>query len=173
MYLTKPLGIGALSTAQKKGMLEKEDADIILKSMTTLNKIGEQLATMEGVKAMTDVTGFGLLGHLSEMCEGSGLMAEISYEKVPVIPNLISYINKGCIPGGTKRNWDSYGHKIGQITEEQKYVLADPQTSGGLLLAVEEQAVPAFEAFMASQQMKISAFGILKSPSGSTLIEVV
>lgn len=173
LYLTKPLGIGALSTAQKKGMLEKEDADIILKSMTTLNKIGEQLATMEGVKAMTDVTGFGLLGHLSEMCEGSGLMAEISYEKVPVIPNLISYINKGCIPGGTKRNWDSYGHKIGQITEEQKYVLADPQTSGGLLLAVEEQAVPAFEAFMASQQMKISAFGILKSPSGSTLIEVV
>src|SRR5699024_3547478 len=141
MYLTKPLGVGALSTAQKKDMLAPKDADIILESMTTLNKQGERLGKMQAVKAMTDVTGFGLLGHLTELCESSELAAEIEFDKIPIISSLPDYIEKGCIPGGTNRNWDSYGDKIGPITEEQKYILADPQTSGGLLIAVEEGAV--------------------------------
>lgn len=172
LYLTKPLGIGALSTAQKKGMLDDADATIMLKSMTTLNKVGEKLGSMQGIKAMTDVTGFGLLGHLSEMCEGSDVQAEIDYGKIPIIPSLLSYIQKGCIPGGTQRNWSSYGHKIGNISEEQRWVLSDPQTSGGLLIAVEEHATADFETFMESIQMPISPFGILKEKSGDIWIEV-
>lgn len=162
LYLTKPLGVGALSTAQKKGILKPEDADIILKSMTTLNALGAEFGKMKGVKAMTDVTGFGLLGHLSEMCEGSGVSAEIEFSKVPVIPSLKSYLQQGCFPGGTGRNWASYGHKIGTITEEQKQVLADPQTSGGLLVAVEQDFVSEFEAFMKAQNQPLVSFGILK-----------
>jgi selenide,water dikinase len=107
LYLTKALGVGILSTAQKRGLLKPEDAAIALKSMTTLNKLGELFGQMEGVKAMTDVTGFGLLGHLAEMCQGSGLSAVINYSKVPVIPSLPYYLEQKCFPGGTQRNWTS------------------------------------------------------------------
>jgi selenide,water dikinase len=112
LYLTKALGVGILSTAQKRGVLLPEDAAIALQSMTTLNKPGEMFGKIEGVKAMTDVTGFGLLGHLSEMCEGSGLSAVIEFNKIPVIASLPSYLAQKCFPGGTQRNWNSYGHKI-------------------------------------------------------------
>ena len=137
LYLTKPLGVGILSTAQKKGLLKSEDAAIALQSMVTLNKPGEAFGKIAAVKAMTDVTGFGLLGHLTEMCEGSGLSATIVFEKVPVIQGIQNYLQQGCIPGGTGRNWHSYGQKISALTDEQRYILADPQTSGGLLVAVE------------------------------------
>src|SRR6202012_5678268 len=106
LYLTKPLGVGILSTAQKRGLLAPEDAAVALKSMVTLNKLGHTLGQLETVKAMTDVTGFGLLGHLTEMWEGSGLSAIIEGSKVPVIPTVHGYLEKGCVPGGTVRNWD-------------------------------------------------------------------
>src|SRR4051812_10735730 len=97
---------------------------------------------MKGVTAMTDVTGFGLLGHLVEMAEGSGLSTVINFEKVPVISNDIkSYVDQKSVPGGTNRNWDSYGEKISILTNYQKAILADPQTSGGLLIAVDKNAV--------------------------------
>jgi selenide,water dikinase len=140
LYLTKPLGVGILSTAQKKGVLAPEDATRALTSMVTLNKLGDPLGRISGVTAMTDVTGFGLLGHLAEMCEGSGLSAIIDFEKVPVIPTLTTYIDQGCIPGGTARNWASYGSKIKLSSDIQRVILADPQTSGGLLIAVSPTA---------------------------------
>lgn len=161
LYLTKPLGVGALSTAQKKGLLKEEDAAIILKSMTTLNSIGLKLGEFKEIKAMTDVTGFGLLGHLSEMCEGSGLSAEVEFEKVPVIPSLNYYLDQKCIPGGTNRNWASYGHKISEITERQKQILCDPQTSGGLMVAVEESGIDKFEEFMKENGFDLTSFGRL------------
>ena len=108
--------------------------------MVTLNQLGEPLGRIDGVTAMTDVTGFGLLGHLAEMCEGSGLTAIIEFEKVPVIPALKTYIDHGCIPGGTARNWASYGSKIKLTGESRRVILADPQTSGGLLIAVAPDA---------------------------------
>lgn len=172
LYLTKALGVGALSTAQKKNVLKPEDADIILSSMTTLNALGEFFGSMKAVKAMTDVTGFGLLGHLSEMCEGSRLMAEIEFSKVPVIASLQGYLSEGCVPGGTNRNWTSYGHKISPITEMQKQVLADPQTSGGLLVAVEENFAAEFEKIMASKNQALTSFGVLKPQDGEFLILV-
>src|SRR6185503_9399945 len=101
LYLTKSLGVGVLSTAQKRGVLRPEDAAIALASMVTLNKLGETFGQWDSVKAMTDVTGFGLLGHLAEMCEGSGVSAVLKYDSVPVIGSLSRYLEEGCIPGGT------------------------------------------------------------------------
>lgn len=172
LYLTKALGVGILSTAQKRGLLKPEDATIALKSMTTLNKAGERFAAMEGVKALTDVTGFGLLGHLSEMCEGSGVAAIIDFGKVPVIPSLRYYLEQKCFPGGTQRNWNSYGHKIGPLTDEQRYILADPQTSGGLLVAVEEDSCGAFEQLLNEMGLNAASFGTLKAQNDGPLITV-
>ena len=146
LYLTKALGVGILSTAQKRGLLRPEDAAIALQSMVTLNKPGEAFGQIEAVRAMTDVTGFGLLGHLTEMCEGSGLSATIEFGKIPIIDSLSDYLQQGCVPGGTGRNWNSYGQKINTLTDEQRNILADPQTSGGLLVAVSPEQAPAFEA---------------------------
>jgi selenide,water dikinase len=142
IFLTKPLGVGILTTAEKKGILKGEHKGIAAKQMMQLNKTGEILGSIKGVNAMTDVTGFGLLGHLVEMAEGSGLSAVIDFEKVPlIIDDLKNYIDQKCVPGGTTRNWDSYGDKIANISDNQKTILADPQTSGGLLIAVEEASV--------------------------------
>jgi selenide,water dikinase len=175
LYLTKALGVGILSTAQKRGILLPEDAAIALESMVTLNKAGERFGKLDSVKAMTDVTGFGLLGHLAEMCEGSGLSAVIEFDKVPVIPSLAGYLRQGCYPGGTQRNWNSYGQKVGVLTDDQRYVLADPQTSGGLLVAVSEEGVPAFERLLAELGLPEGCrvpFGRLKERDGGPLITV-
>ena len=176
LYLTKALGVGILSTAQKKGVLREEDAAIALKSMVTLNKLGASFGQIKGVRAMTDVTGFGLLGHLLEMCEGSGLSAEIEYDKVPVIASLHHYLRQGCRPGGTQRNWASYGHKVSEISDDQRHILADPQTSGGLLVAVEEQDCATFEGFLLQQGLPPGlcvSFGRLLPADGGALIKVI
>jgi len=142
IFLTKPLGVGILTTAEKKGVLKQEHKGIAAKQMMQLNKAGEKLGGIKGVNAMTDVTGFGLLGHLVEMAEGSGLSAVINFENVPlIIDDIKNYVDQRSVPGGTNRNWDSYGDKIGNITEYQKAILADPQTSGGLLISVEEKSI--------------------------------
>lgn len=172
LYLTKPLGVGILSTAQKRGLLQPEDAAIALKSMTTLNSMGEIFGKLEYVKAMTDVTGFGLLGHLSEMCEGSGLSAVIEYNKVPVINSIPHYLAQNCFPGGTTRNWNSYGHKIGELNDEQRYILADPQTSGGLLVAVAKDGVAEFEAILLQHGLPAQSFGYLAAPTDGPLIRI-
>lgn len=176
LYLTKALGVGILSTAQKKGVLRREDAAVALKSMVTLNKLGEVFAQFEGVKAMTDVTGFGLLGHLAEMCDGSGLSAVVEFDKVPVIDSLPHYLSQNCYPGGTQRNWKSYGHKVSDLTEEQRFILADPQTSGGLLVAVEAEGVAAFEALLREQELTgnhLIPFGWLEEISDEKTIKVI
>jgi selenide,water dikinase len=173
LYLTKALGVGILSTAQKQDKLLPADAAIALKSMTALNSLGEFFGQMENVKAMTDVTGFGLLGHLAEMCEGSGLSAVIEFDKVPVITSVPYYLGLNCIPGGTLRNWDSYGSKIDGLTDEQRYILADPQTSGGLLVAVAEEGVAAFEQALKGKGEEFRAFGVLRERGEAALITVV
>ncbi len=142
LLLTKPLGVGILTTAEKKGMLRDEHRGIAARQMMRLNKAGEALGKVAGIHAMTDVTGFGLLGHLTEMAEGSGLSALVHHDRVPlIIDDLKEYLDQGSFPGGTTRNWDSYGHHIHidykVDPQYAKYLLADPQTSGGLLLAVD------------------------------------
>lgn len=151
LYLTKPLGVGILSTAQKKGKLREQDQFLARDSMIRLNKIGAQLATLDYVHAMTDVTGFGLLGHLREMMEASDTSAQVHFDQVPLLDAeaIHHYLAEGCVPGGTKRNWASYGDKIAALTDTQQHILCDPQTSGGLLVSVNAEQVDAFEACLA------------------------
>lgn len=141
LLLTKPLGIGILTTAEKKGILRPEDGGRAAAMMMQLNKIGERLGVINGVTAMTDVTGFGLLGHLGEMCMGSCVSAEVMMQNVPVFEGVDYYLEQGATPGGTQRNWTSYGHNVGEISERNRALLADPQTSGGLLVAVRSEAL--------------------------------
>ena len=141
LYMTKPLGIGILTTAEKKGKLKPEHQGLATAAMCQMNSIGSQFSQVDGVTAMTDVTGFGLLGHLIEICEGSNLSAVVFADKIKTLVGVKDYIAQGCVPGGTGRNFDSYGHKVGVLAEEQKAILCDPQTSGGLLVAVEPNSV--------------------------------
>ena len=141
LYMTKPLGIGILTTAEKKGKLKPEHQGLATAAMCQMNSIGSQFSLVDGVTAMTDVTGFGLLGHLIEICEGSNLSAVVFLDKIKTLDGVKDYIAQGCVPGGTGRNFESYGHKVGVLTEEQKAILCDPQTSGGLLVAVEPNSV--------------------------------
>ncbi len=161
LYLTKKLGIGIVTTAQKKGIVKEEHLKQAIDTMLTLNKPGAQFGKLPYISAMTDVTGFGLLGHLCEMCEGSGLSAEIDFAKVPRFDFLQEYLQQKSTPGGTQRNWDSYGHKIGGVTDEQRMILADPQTSGGLLVAVDADKKDEFESFAKSIGLELQSFGKL------------
>ncbi|MGH8375824.1 MAG: selenide, water dikinase SelD, partial [Pseudomonas sp.] len=120
LYLTKPLGIGILTTAEKKGKLRNADIGLARDWMCTLNKPGSRFGKLDGVTAMTDVTGFGLLGHLVEMADGSQLTARIEYDRVPRLPGVEYYLEQGCVPGGTLRNFDSYASKLGRLQELHK-----------------------------------------------------
>jgi selenide,water dikinase len=169
LFLTKPIGIGILSTAAKKGLLHEDDYQNAVSWMTKLNIIGTELGEMDCITAMTDVTGFGLLGHLLEICESSGLSARIKFNVIPRFGNLSTYIEKNCIPGGTYRNWKSYGEKISELSEFQRYLLADPQTSGGLLIAVNPTAGE-FNTFAAKNSF--IEIGYLEDKSGECRIWV-
>jgi len=159
LYLTKPLGVGIITTAQKKGIVSVEDMQRAVDSMTKLNSQGELFGKMDYVNAMTDVTGFGLLGHLLEMCEGSGVSAEIEKSKIPILPGVQNYLDQNAIPGGTNRNWKSYGHKIAGLEENDWAVLADPQTSGGLLVSVNSGKESEFENACLETGMNIKPVG--------------
>ena len=136
------IGTGFVTTANRAGACPNDVLEAACVSMVQLNDLGRDAMLEVGAHAATDVTGFGLAGHSYEMAEGSGLSAVINFENVPlIIPGLVDYLDQKCVPGGTQRNWDSYGEKIGALTEYQKAILADPQTSGGLLAAVDVAAV--------------------------------
>lgn len=150
LYLTKPLGVGIITTAQKRGLAETQDVEEAVKWMTELNKLGYEFGKLEYVKALTDVTGFGLLGHLLEVCEGSELSAEIEYAKIPLLKNINSYTSKFIYPDNTMRNWQGYEKKVSGIGAESLLTLCDPQTSGGLLVCVEGDHASEFEKLTAS-----------------------
>jgi selenide,water dikinase len=141
LFLTKPLGIGILATAEKNGQLRPEDVGKAAASMTRLNSIGTKFAQLQSVHAMTDVTGFGLLGHLLEMCRASKVSAELDFAAIPQLGDLASYLAAGMAPGGTRRNWASYGDAIDCPDEVRRAILSDPQTSGGLLIAIDPAAL--------------------------------
>ena len=164
LFLTKKIGVGILTTAEKKGLLKDEHKELASLQMMQLNKIGEALGKLKFVHSITDVTGFGLLGHLTEMAEGSGVSAVINFSKVPLItPDLQFYINNKCIPGGTNRNWDSYGNKIefgtGVNADNAKSILADPQTSGGLLIAVAPEATEEIKQLLTANNLYAEIIG--------------
>jgi selenide,water dikinase len=179
LFLTKPIGIGVLTTAQKQKKILPEHMDMAIQAMTTLNKPGSDFAKIDGVTALTDVTGFGVLGHLIEICEGSQIAAEVEFDKVPILPHVLDYLAQGCTPGGTGRNFESYGHKVcGQfdssLSETQKMVLCDPQTSGGLLAAVRPDSVAEFKAVAAKHGLTVESIGrTLSADSKTHCVEVI
>ncbi len=166
LYLTKPLGIGILTTAQKKQKLLPEHLELAPEWMCRLNRIGAEFAPLAGVSAMTDVTGFGLAGHLLEMCEGSGLQAVLDFDALPLLPAVDHYLAQGCVPGGTHRNFDAYGHKLGSLSERQRQLLCDPQTSGGLLVAVSPQAEADLLALAKRHDQALTCIGQLSDYAG-------
>lgn len=173
LFLTKPLGIGVLTTAEKRGILKSEHRNLARDAMCQMNLIGAEFSQLEEVTAMTDVTGFGLLGHLSEICQGSNVRAVINSDDIQTLEGTKDYIALGAVPGGTQRNYESYGHLISALTDEQKAILCDPQTSGGLLVAVEPQAVE--KIMQIANQMNVPLFRVgklLAKDDNSPLIEV-
>ncbi len=171
LYLTKPLGIGIVTTAQKKKLADPEDLAIAKTSMLQLNSVGQKLASLPYVHALTDVTGFGLGGHLVEVCEAAKVSATIAMEQVPIFDFVPKYLALNCIPGGTNRNWDTYGEKIRLSDPSFKMVLADPQTSGGLLISLAPHHKDDFESFLEEQDCWARRIGKLHQPL-SNLITV-
>jgi selenide,water dikinase len=144
LILGKPLGVGILSAALKKGKLSEKGYAAMLEWTTKLNTPGEALSAMDSVHALTDVTGFGLAGHLLEVCRGSKLGAEIRFDALPIVPEALDWLKQGVATGASDRNWQGYGHEVDlekDFPDWKKKLLSDPQTSGGLLVACAPDAV--------------------------------
>ena len=142
LFLTKRLGVGILTTAVKRGFMTAEHYATLIKQLTTVNKIGEQLSKLTSVHAMTDITGFGLIGHLMEMADGSGLTAELNFDSLQLLDGIETYIEHKTIPGATSRNWNSLNNKLEIISKDpdlMRIILADPQTNGGILFSVKPE----------------------------------
>jgi selenide,water dikinase len=168
LFITKKLGVGIVSTAQKRELVSEEHFASLLKQLTQLNSLGEKFGKIKGVNAMTDVTGFGLLGHLTEMADGSGLSAEIFYDKLKIIDGAKDYLAKKVVPGATNRNWKSISDRVtfDTIADQQEaiHLLADPQTNGGLLIAVSEDAVEEVQNILVE-----NGYEAFKNPIGKML----
>lgn len=175
IFLTKPLGVGILTTAQKQQKISAPDLQNAIDSMCQLNDVGAVLASCSAVKVMTDVTGFGLLGHLIEVCEASEIQATLFADQIPLLPNVTSYLDQGCVPGGTLRNWLSFADKVNALDDKTRDLLCDPQTSGGLLVMVKRDGVEAFQALCRSQGLNLTAIGSTHSVTqiGARWVEVV
>jgi selenide,water dikinase len=166
IFLTKSIGVGILSTALKQNKLSDLELKNLINSMTTLNQVGTQFAELETVTTMTDITGFGLLGHLIEVCESSNIKATIDYNKLPILDGVINHLKQGFLPGGTTRNFDSYGHKVnGLTTQEKKYIMCDPQTSGGLLVFVKNNSIDSFLKVAKQNKLILESIGFTQKLS--------
>ncbi len=163
LFLTKPLGIGILTTAEKKSLLQPAHAGLACEWMCRLNRAGAAFGALPGVTAMTDVTGFGLLGHLVEMAEGAGLTARLDAAAVPLLPGVTDYVQAGSVPGGTGRNAASIGHKVSGLDAFTQALFCDPQTSGGLLVAVAASDCPEFLAVAAAEGLSLSPIGAFEA----------
>lgn len=175
LFLTKPIGVGILSTAQKRECIRPEHLAVLLNQLCKLNKTGELLGKTEGVHAMTDVTGFGLLGHLIEMAEGSGLGAELYYSKIPILEAVKEYLPQRIVPDATYRNWNGYSSKVGFApgvnVMEAFTILPDPQTNGGLLIAVAPESVAEVQALFTKEGLAdfIEPIGVMTEQGEKTV----
>jgi selenide,water dikinase len=175
LVLGKPLGVGILSAAFKKDLLDDASYRVMIETTTQLNLPGMQLANLAGVHAMTDVTGFGLLGHLLEMCRGSNLGALIEAGRVPLLPGALALAESGIATGASNRNWLSYGKQVralSPMSASRQTILTDPQTSGGLLVACDPEALPVVQGiFERLGFAQASVIGSMVAGSGEIQIE--
>jgi selenide,water dikinase len=169
IYLTKPLGSGIITTAAKRNLADEDDLIQAIRWMTELNQVGEKIGELSYVTAMTDVTGFGVLGHLLEVCEGSNTSAEIFYDKVPLMHNLKTYTSRMIYPDNTMRNWQSFEKKVSGIGAESLLTLCDPQTNGGLLVCVEEVAAQNFAFFLQENGISANQIGRMEKRKEITI----
>ncbi|MBZ9559016.1 MULTISPECIES: selenide, water dikinase SelD [Modicisalibacter] len=172
LYLTKPLGVGLLTTAEKRGLLEPGHQGLARETMLAANDMGVELAKISGVHAMTDVTGFGLAGHLSEVCEASGVKARIDFRRLPRLADAEAYRRQGAVPGGSERNRQALGGRLPTMDEAHWQWLCDPQTSGGLLLAVHPSYADDVERVGRAHGVNLEPFGECVKAEGEALIEV-
>jgi selenide,water dikinase len=167
LILGKPLGIGILSAALKKGRLSPAGYSAMLDWTTRLNTPGEALADLPGVHALTDVTGFGLAGHLLEILRGSKLSGQIEFEKLPVISEALDWAKQGVATGASERNWKDYGHEVSLpagFDEWKRTLLTDPQTSGGLLVSCAPDTVPeVLDEFRSRDFGEVAVIGSVKT----------
>ena len=174
LFLTKPIGVGILTTAEKQGKLKPEHSRLAVESMMKLNTIGAELAEVGGVTCMTDVTGFGLLGHLLEICQGSNVAATVNLKDVPVLDSAVfDYLEQGCVPGGSTRNWQSINQHISGTDQQSQTLLCDPQTSGGLLVAVAADSADAVSARLQAADCYHLPIGALVDAADGPNIQVI
>lgn len=171
LYLTKPIGVGMVTTAQKRGLAGAEELAEAVSVMTQLNTIGEALGKVDAVTALTDITGFGLLGHLIEVCEGAHVSAELNYQEVPLLQSAKKYASQMIYPDNTMRNWSSYQSKVDGIGSESLLTLCDPQTSGGLLICLKEDEKAKVEELLEANRIPVHRIGRL-IPKSDKLIYV-
>ena len=165
--------MGILTTAEKQGKLLPQHARLAVDNMMKLNKVGTELAAVDGVTAITDVTGFGLLGHLLEICQGSELSAVVNLSQVPVLDSaVLDYLAQGCVPGGSGRNWESIGAHIEGTDSQSQTLLCDPQTSGGLLVAVRPEAADEVAQLLARAGCYAQPIGELVRADSAPMIKV-
>jgi selenide,water dikinase len=174
LILGKPLGIGILSAVLKKGKLSESGYRAMLDWTTRLNTPGEALADLAGVHALTDVTGFGLAGHLLEILRGSKLAGEVKFDSLPVIPEALDWVKQGVATGASDRNWKGYGHEVAtaaDFPEWKRKLLSDPQTSGGLLVSCAADAVSSVLAEFKKRGFDAAVIG--KISAGAPRLTVV
>ena len=176
LFITKPIGVGILSTAQKRDVLTEEHYNIMINQMAALNSIGALLGTDIDVTAMTDVTGFGLMGHLIEMAEGANLSAELFYSKIPVVAGAREYMSQRIVPDATYRNWNSYSKKVDFAKDvnvmEAFTLLPDPQTNGGLLFSVAPEAIAGIQDLLRANGLGdfVEPIGVMKKQGEKTVV---
>jgi selenide,water dikinase len=159
LFLTKPVGVGLLSTALKRGQLKPGEYEKLIQTMSSLNSIGEHLGTLKGVHAMTDVTGFGLAGHLLEMLGKKECSAEINYKAIPKMEGVEDYMTRFIYPDNTTRNYAAYSNEIKGMDGTEFLLLCDPQTSGGLLIALDPTDEKTFRALIKQHGAEASLIG--------------
>jgi selenide, water dikinase len=172
IYITKPLGIGVLATALKRDKIKQDDYANMLKFATQLNSIGKEFGMLDYVNAMTDVTGFGILGHMVEMSVGAGLTAVIQGNSLPLIDGVPEYISQFIFPDNTYRNWNAYSSKSEGIVGMELVKFCDPQTNGGLMVAIDPKFQKVFESMLESHQQKAWLIGEFNSQS-AIMVKVV
>ena len=173
LVLGKPLGVGILSAALKKGVLDTAGYAEMIRHTTQLNRVGIELAQIDGLHAMTDVTGFGLAGHLLEICRGAGLVADVTLDTLPLIASALPFAQQGIVTGASGRNWAGYGAQVAwpsEASEWQRALVSDPQTSGGLLVSCAPDAVSSvLAAFRQAGFDQAATVGSLRAPGAGAL----